>query len=813
SIKSKKVFVKKTLTLEQEDEEYLAYLSMIKEENKEYCNVSLLNLIDVEDAKTTLIFSDLLDLNFLKRTDLLPNFNTDVNFDSGKYLQDLCILGLKKRLLNNVEKKYVDRLKYELNVINKMGYNDYFLIVWDYVKYAKNNAILVGPGRGSAASSLVSYSLGITDIDPLKYDLLFERFLNQERITMPDIDIDFDAEKRHLVIEYVIKKYGVKKVAGIITFSALTPKQVIRDLSKVLNVSSYKTDNLVKNFEDKKSLIELKSNVFIKKILSGDKELNKVYDIAIHLEGLKRHTSLHAAGIIISNKDLDNYVPLIKNNDVYVCGYTMNYLEQLGLLKMDFLGLKNLTTIDKVINATENKVNFSNIPLNDNETFKLFETGNLDGIFQFETPGMRKFITALKPKKIGDLVDAVALFRPGPIDNIPTYIARKNKKEPIVYLHEDLKDILESTEGIIIYQEQIMQIASKMAGYSYGQADVLRRAMSKKKEDVLLKEEERFIKGSISKGYDKDKAKEVYALILKFANYGFPKAHSVSYAIIGYKMAYLKTHYKEIFMSELLTSSIGTVNKTLSLIKECQRLDIKINRPSINSSSYEYRVTDGKIEYSLAMIKSVGVLTCKQIIEERSKGLFKDFYDFILRMKNLDKNVIKNLALSGSFEEFGYNHKTIIKNIDTILNYADLADYSADSSVIKPEIKKYEEYSLDELSKQEKEIYGFYLANHPTNKYVDDKQVSVNLAYKYFDRSVQMILYIDSKREIETKNKEKMMFLSGSDSDGSIDLVMFPKIYNKYFNINVPGVYKVFGKVEKRFSGFQLVIYSIDILS
>ena len=545
----------------------------------------------------------------------MPVYNDDSNFDEKKYLVDLCVYGLKKRLNNNVPESYVIRLKHEIDIIIKMGFCNYFLVVWDYVKYAKKNGILVGP-RGSAASSLVSYSLGITDVDPMKYDLLFERFLNPQRITMPDIDMDFDAEKRYKVIDYVKEKYGLNRVCEIITFSNLLAKQVIRDLARIFDVSTFKVDNLLKNFDDKKSLKEQLLNSSVKKMLD-DQELRKMYEVALHLEGLKRHTSIHAAGIIISSKDLRNYVPLTLNSDgIYICGYTMNYIEDLGLLKMDFLGLKNLTIIDKVL-CRVNKIKFNDIPLDDKKTYDLFATGDLTGIFQFETMGMRKFITELKPDNINDLIAAVALFRPGPIDNIPSYIARKHGKEKVTYVNDCLKSILEPTYGIIIYQEQIMQIASKMAGFSYGQADVLRRAMSKKKQDVLLAQKDNFIKGSIKNRYEKKTALSVYELILKFANYGFNKAHSVCYAIIGYKIAYLKTHFPLEFMCEILNNYIGVSSKTKTLLNECKRLDVEIIKPTINNTSCNYEIIEGKIVYPLSMIKGIGTLTCRQIVDER----------------------------------------------------------------------------------------------------------------------------------------------------------------------------------------------------
>lgn len=809
-INGNKVYLNKTLTLKKEDSKYLKYLYKIKDQDyTEGEDVSFIEQVDVLSSKTTNYVSTLCNLTILKKNDLLPIYNNDLEFNKEKYLTDLCITGLKKRLKGNVSLKYVERLKYELSVISKLNFCNYFLVVWDYVKYAKKNGIMVGPGRGSAASSLVSYSLGITDIDPLKYDLLFERFLNPNRVTMPDIDIDFDAEKRDEVIKYVEEKYGRKHVSGIITFSNLLAKQVIRDVARIFNVSGFKIDNLLKNFDDKKDLSYQLENINVKRILSNDEVLRKIYDVSLHLEGLKRHISKHAAGVIISNKELSNYVPLHLDSDgSYICGYTMNYIEDIGLLKMDFLGLKNLTIIDKVIKNTN--IKFSDIPLDDKKTYELFANGNLDGVFQFESQGMKKFIMELKPSNISDLIDAVALFRPGPMENIDTYVKRRHKKEKITYINEDLKDILSSTYGIIIYQEQIMQIARKMAGFSYAKADELRRAMSKKKEDLLLSYKEEFIIGGMNKGYDKETLDKVYNLILKFANYGFNKAHSVSYAIIGYKIAYLKVHYPLYFETEILNNIIGVSNKTKQIIDECKRLDVSIKTPNINLSTDKYIILNNELLFPLSVVRGIGVLTSREIVNERNlNGNFTSYLDFVRRCYKLGRDVLRNLILSGALDIFNKTRKTLIENLNEAINYAELCYNLDESLVLKPEIEDYEEYSKDELTKQEIALFGFYISNHPTSKYITSNSITSNLLDKYFDKMIEMVLYIERKKEINTKTNEKMMFLNASDSYGTVELVMFPKTYNKFFNIPIPETYKVYGKVEKRFSKLQLVIFDI----
>ena len=809
-INGNKVYLNKTLTLKKEDSKYLKYLYKIKDQDyTEGEDVSFIEQVDVLSSKTTNYVSALCNLTILKKNDLLPIYNNDLEFNKEKYLTDLCITGLKKRFNGNVSLEYAERLKYELSIISKLNFCNYFLVVWDYVKYAKKNGIMVGPGRGSAASSLVSYSLGITDIDPLKYNLLFERFLNPNRVTMPDIDIDFDAEKRDEVIKYVEEKYGKKHVSGIITFSNLLAKQVIRDVARIFDVSGFKIDNLLKNFDDKKDLSYQLENINVKRILNDDEILKKIYDIALHLEGLKRHISKHAAGVIISNKELSNYVPLYLDSDgSYICGYTMNYIEDLGLLKMDFLGLKNLTIIDKVIKNTN--IKFSNIPLDDKKTYELFANGNLDGIFQFESQGMKKFIMELKPSNIYDLIDAVALFRPGPMENIDTYVKRRHKKEKITYINEDLKEILSSTYGIIIYQEQIMQIARKMAGFSYAKADELRRAMSKKKEDLLLSYKEDFIMGGINKGYDKETLNKVYNLILKFANYGFNKAHSVSYAIIGYKIAYLKVHYPLYFETEILNNIIGVSNKTKQIIDECKKLDVSIKLPNINLSTDKYMILNNELLFPLSVVKAIGVITSRQIVNERNlNGNFTSYLDFVRRCYKLGRDVLKNLILSGALDIFNKTRRTLIENLNEAINYAELCYNLDENLVLKPEIEDYEEYSKDELTKHEIALFGFYISNHPTSKYITSNSITSNLLDKYFDKMIEMVLYIERKKEIDTKTNEKMMFLNASDSYGTVELVMFPKTYNKFFNIPIPGTYKVYGKVEKRFSKLQLVISDV----
>lgn len=807
-----KVYIKKTTYLNDGDDKYIPFLYKIN--NREYVkNDNILEKeIDLNDKNTTIYFSNLIDIKFEKNKDLLPKYSNDPSFDEKEYLTNLAYYGLKKRLDNKVPQKYLDRLNYELNIISNMGFCNYFLIVWDYVKYAKKNNILVGPGRGSAASSLVSYTLGITDIDPIKYDLLFERFLNPNRVTMPDIDIDFDADKRDDVISYVINKYGSKKVSEIITFSNLLSKQVIRDVARVFEISNYKIDNLISLFEDNKTLKEQLNNLLVKKILKEDSDLRKVYDVSLHLEGLKRHTSVHAAGIIICNYELSNYVPLIKVDDKNVCGYTKDYIEDLGLLKMDFLGLKNLSVVDKTIKRIDN-LKLSDIPLDDKKTFDLFNKGLLEGIFQFDSPGMKRFISELKPNCLDDLIAAVALFRPGPIDNIPKFISRKDKKEKIDYIADDLEEILKPTYGIIVYQEQIMQIVRKLALFSYAEADDLRRAISKKKEKLIISYKEKFINGCIKNGYNTDIATKVYDHILKFANYGFNKAHSVAYAILGYKIAYLKANYTIEFMCEILNNYISSSVKTKKILNECKILKIEIKKPSINNANVYYDINDKKIVYPLSMIKGIGTLTAHNIIEERNlNGKFTSYIDFVKRCYKQGRDVIENIILAGLLDDFGYTKKTLIENLNDVINYAELVSDLDEEFAPQPIIKEYEEYESEYLTKKEIELYGFYINNHPTNKYITENSVTSKNMGKYFDKNVKMVLYFERKREINTKKNDKMMFIFASDCFGEVDVTCFPKEYEKLFNIKIPGLYETYGRIEKRYSKYQIIIDDVKKL-
>ena len=816
---TKCIYVNEIKALTLEDTEYLSYLDSIRTgesleiKYNDYYLKPKEELIKLEkNIKYHEEIYNKCNVEINYRDDLLPKFKCPNNEDSFSYLKKLCLIGVKKKLGETVPKIYQERLKYELNVINEMGFCNYFLIVQDYVKFAKENGILVGPGRGSAAGSLVSYVLDITDVDPIKYNLLFERFLNKMRVTMPDIDIDFEFIRRQEVINYCISKYGEKKVAGIITFGTLASKQAIRDVGKVLNVSVDKIEQLTKKIDSK---LNLKDNLNNIKQYLNDKELLKIYKVASKLEGLKRHTSIHAAGIIISNVDLNQVVPIEKKDNMYVVDYSMEYLEELGLLKMDFLALKNLTTIQNIldsINKEQQVIDLKDIPLNDSKTFELFQNGNTLGIFQFEKPGMIKFLKKLKPTNFEDIFAALALYRPGPMDNIDTYIKRKEGKEKIDYIDDSIEYILKPTYGIIIYQEQIMQIACTLAGYTLGEADILRRAISKKKSNVLLEEQSKFIEKTINNGHSKEVATKVFNYILKFASYGFNRSHSVAYALLSYKMAYLKAHYHEHFMKCLLSQSIGSSIDTSNYIDECKNENIKILNPNINESTNNYIVTNNGILYPLNNIKNIGSLVATSIIEERKNGLYKDIYDFIKRTdrKIVNKKVIESLILSGAFDIFKINRKTLIDSIDIIINYGEVIKLNDDYN-LKPVLEEKKDYTTKEKMEHELALFGFYLSFNPVVEI--RKKIPTTISLKnidtYFDKIVDVVVMVENYRVIESKNNTKMAFILGSDEFKKMDFVLFSNVYEIAPEINKNDIVIIRGKVEKRFDKYQIVVSKI----
>ncbi len=811
-----KLYMNKVLYLNEEDCEYIKYLYGIKDGLKEPFELDLDDLYLKLDTKlmneNNKYVIDSCNLELEYETNLLPIYKCPDNMDSYTYLKKLCIDGLKRIFGSKVGSLYQERLKYELDIINKMGFCNYFLIVQDYVKFAKENGILVGAGRGSAAGSLVSYLLNITEIDPLKYNLLFERFLNPERISMPDIDVDFEFNRRGEVIDYCIQKYGEKKVAPIITYGTLGSKQIIRDLGRVMNID---VEYLASFINSNLSLIDnYNNNEKLKKALKINDDLKHLYKVAMKLEGLKRHTSIHAAGIVMSEIDLDEVIPLEKNHEnFYITGYSMEYLESLGLLKMDFLALRNLTLLNDTLKDLEKdniKINLNDIPLNDKATISIFNRAKTTGIFQFESEGMMNFLRKFKPTNFEDVVAAIALYRPGPMKNIDSYIKRKNGTEKIDYIDDALIDILKPTYGIIIYQEQIMQIASKLAGYSLAEADLLRKAMSKKKEEILLAEKKKFIENSVKLGHEKVKAEKIYNLILKFAEYGFNRAHSVAYSKIAFEMAYLKAHYYKYFMKNLLSMVSGS-EKTASYIYECKESGLEILKPSVLTSSNSYVIEEFGLRFPLSAIKNLGIASVNTIIEERKKGNYKDIFDFIKRVygKSVNKKTLESLILSGALVEFGYNTKTLINSLDQLINYAEIAVQS--DEIPKPILEFSVDYSKRELMDFEYEAFGFYLTNHIITEYRGKYNNNFKLKDigKYFDKNIDLIVYVERTKEISTKNNNKMLFITGVDETSKVDIVAFPTVYDEIEGISKGDILILNGRVEKRFDKYQIVVNKV----
>ena len=753
----------------------------------------------------------------------LPKYSDEI--DAEKYLYELSILGLKKRLkqLPKVNTNiYIERLKKEYETIVKMGFADYFLIVWDYVKYAKKNNIYVGPGRGSAGASLIAYCLGITDVDPIKYNLLFERFLNEERVTMPDIDIDFPDDERDKVIEYVGKRYGASRVAHIGTFGTFQVKLAINDTARVYKTKDTHLKQILKilnaELENYKihqpSLYDIiEKSDQLKQLMDEYEEINKVLNVACKLQGLPRNVSTHAAGIIITKYPLVNYTALDNGLDgIYQTQFEASDLESLGLLKMDFLGLKNLTNISKTIELIKLDNPEFSLPKdeNDKEVFKMLASGDVVGVFQLESAGMSKVIKELNTSSLDDIISALALYRPGPMDIIPTFIKRKFGKESVTYPHEDLHLILKDTYGTIVYQEQIMQIAVKFAGYSLGRADILRRAVSKKKKEVLEQERISFVKSSINKGYGRSVAEEIYDYIVKFADYGFNKAHSVAYAKLSYQTAYLKCHYPTYYMSTLMSTFIGSNNDIVSYYKEALRKNIGVIGPSINESLNYFASVDNKILFPLTIIKGLGEVKAKEIMEERLKGKFESFKDFLIRTKDIIPfSLINNIIYSGALDSFKLTKKAMIESAKL---HIDLVDYE-DIPGMKGVTYTDEEYPYGILLEKEKEVLGLNIKYNFFKQYAHIYQTK-HLAYikdAKENMQIRTLGILSNIREIKTKKDELMAFALIEDNMNEIELTIFPRVYNRYPNLTIGSIVIITGVVTKR-NNLQIVVDDIQII-
>ena len=794
-ISDKIVYVDNVRCLFKKDISYLKYLKMLND-NFVYNDNAYYKTSSFEDIQTTYEFSKQINLEIPFDKKYIPKYNnSDNNYE---YLKKLCILGLNKRFNGKVSNKYKERILYELDVINKMGFVDYFLIVYDYVLYAKKNDIFVGPGRGSAAGSLVSYSLGITNIDPIKYDLLFERFLNINRKKMPDIDIDFESDKRINMIEYVKNKYGFDKVAVGLTFNNYKAKLILRDLAKLLKVDSNVFDKFIKNINSSLSLKENYQNEKVKKYIEMYSELKNLYDISYHLEGLKKNTSTHAAGVIISSEKLGKIIPISNEDGTLKTGIEMPYLEKMGLLKMDFLALEKLNIISKVSKKIKN-FNINNIPLDDKKTLKIFYDADTDDIFQFESSYAKSVLDKLKITSFNELTVSLALVRPGANKQIDEYL--KNKKEGI-NLAGDLTDILGSTYGTIIYQEQVMKIFEKVGGYSLFEADDIRVAISKKKEDIINAQHDKFVSGGIKNGYSKEFVEKLFNKIKEFGGYGFNKSHSVAYALVSYQMAYLKANYPKEFMFYLLENNkdISKCEKMLSSLKSS---GYKLLKPNINYSIDKYAEKNGYILLPLNIIRGLNDDIINKIIRVRENG-FNDIFDFFVKTNSFfNKETYLNLIKSGALDIFKINKQTMIKNIDVILNYASI--YS--DGLGQPILIKYPEY--DEVTLREFEIlsYGMYITNHPCSKYKD--VIKVENIKNYLFKNINMVLLIKSIRTIKDKKGGEMAFLECEDETGKVNLTMFSSLYAKNNDLKVNELIRVNVKVSKRFDKLNVLVNNI----
>lgn len=770
---------------------------------------------------------------------ILPNYDVPEGFSTHyDYIEKLTNDGLIKRYGENYSKEIKSRAEYELSVIKKMGYVDYFLIVWDYINYAKTHDIPVGPGRGSGAGSIVAYAIGITDIDPIKYSLIFERFLNPERISMPDFDVDFCYEKRDKVIQYVCEKYGYDHVSQIITFGTMSARMVIRDVARVLDVPYAEADKLAK-------MIPNEIHITIKKAMEQNRELNNLYesdqvikkllDIAMALEGMPRQASTHACGIVITKEPVDTYVPLYVRDGNISTQFIMTTLEELGLLKMDFLGLRTLTVIQDTIDLVKKNRNIDvqfDKDMNDPKVYKLWQEGNSVGIFQFESQGMTNFMKELKPDGLEDIIAGVSLYRPGPMDQIPRYIANKKDTEHAVYTHPALKPILEVTYGCMVYQEQVMQIVRDLAGYSLGRADLVRRAMGKKKLDVMAKEREIFINGQVDEtgniivpgcvrnGIKAEDANKIFDEMAEFAKYAFNKSHAAAYAVVSYQTAYLKAYYPAEFMAATLNSFLGNLDKIPGYIDECRRLHIEILKPDINKSFAKFTVDNGKIRFGLGSIKNVGQAVENIVKEREAKGEYKSFTDFCERIQNeaVNKKCIESLIKAGAFDSFEQTRSTLIASFESIIdsisdsskrNYkgqVSMFDLGGQTEKEENSLEKMKynytylkEYTEKELLSMEKEMLGLYISGHPLEGIRTQIEANTNIStlliregldeleqtgrFPYRDnQTVKYAGVISNIKKKYTKNNKIMAFVNIEDLHGSIEVIVFENCYQSSIN-------------------------------
>ena len=754
----------------------------------------------------------------------LPKFDVPDGYTAWEYLNKLCFEGLDKRYTDNKE-ELKKRLNYELGVIKDMGYVDYFLIVWDFIRYAREQGIMVGPGRGSAAGSLVSYTLGITKLDPIKYDLLFERFLNPERVSMPDIDVDFCFERRQEVIDYVVEKYGKDQVVQIVTFGTMAARGVIKDVGRVMDVPYVQCDTIAKMIPQELNITidkAMKANPELKKIYETDETVRKLIDMSRRLEGLPRHTSMHAAGVVISQKPVMEYVPLSRGSDgSLVTQFTMTTLEELGLLKMDFLGLRTLTVIqnaEKLVRRDKGiELDMDKIDYEDKKVYGMLGAGKTEGVFQLESTGMKNFMKELKPGNLEDIIAGLSLYRPGPMDFIPQYIKGKNNPDEIHYDCPELEPILKATYGCIVYQEQVMQIVRSLGGYTLGRSDLVRRAMSKKKASVMEKERQNFVYGNeeegvpgcIHRGISEKTANKIYDDMIDFAKYAFNKSHAAAYAVVSYQTAFLKYYYPVEYMAALMTSVIHNPSKVAEYILSSRKMQIEILPPDINFGESQFSADHGAIRYGLSAIKSLGAPMIRAIVEERNEnGKYQSLRDFIERMsgRELNKRAIENLIKAGALDQVAGNRRQKLMVYAEIVDAVNqekknamtgqmsLFDLISDEEKEAYEIQmpKVEEYSKEELLSFEKEVLGVYISGHPLEEYEErwrknitartvDFQIDEELGTsKAGDGEIAVIGGIITNKTVKyTRNNKVMAFLTIEDLVGTVEVVAFPNDYEK----------------------------------
>ncbi|NLT08823.1 MAG: DNA polymerase III subunit alpha [Ruminococcus sp.] len=766
----------------------------------------------------------------------LPRFRIDGTDDNQQYFRELCRRGMYTRYGSAPPQNVIDRLEYELSVITEMGYTDYYLIVWDFIRYAREHNVPVGPGRGSGAGSLCAYCIGITGIDPIRFGLLFERFLNPERVSMPDFDIDFCIEGRQSVKDYVVQRYGEEYVSEIIAFDTLKARAAVRDVGRVMSVPYQICDKVAKMIDPKADLsAAMGISEELSQLYRSDRAVRELIDMAKRLEGMPRHASTHAAGVVISAVPLSDLVPLQKNDNTIITQYTMNILESLGLLKMDFLGLRNLTIIRDTVNEihrTDPDFDIGAIPVDDPEVYAMLAKGDTAGVFQFESDGITQRLIDLAPERLEDLIVVMSLYRPGPMKSIPEYIENKKHPDRIKYKHPVLESILKETYGVMVYQEQVMEICRKLAGYSYGHADIVRRAMAKKKHDVMLKERESFVSGALSNGIPQETSNAVFDEMVSFASYAFNKSHAAAYSYLSYQTAYLKYHYRGTYMAALMSSVMSVTGKLAEYINDCRNHGIEIVRPDINKSMKSFTYTGGKIYFGLLAIKNAGSGLADRIITERlMHGSFTGLQDFCERLegRELNKKALENLIKAGAFDDMGMNRRQMLENYEMIMD----AVASGSRGVIDGQLNLLDsggeidmgiripyavEYDKRELLAMEKDAAGMYLTGDPLS---DHSHIASLLRTKNIkeiislDRlkdgdEVKLLCTVQDKKIHMTRKNERMCFITVSDGSGELEAVVFPDLFAvSATRLTVGNIVLISGKISVKDDSVTVVCGSV----